>query len=195
MLMRRLAKSGPPLLTLTTIMANVIVIAGLPIAYLTYVEANRAQRVQRALEYVTNFNNGDMLAARNLIYRSWRNVVLPGDDVALPRAVVDGLVERVIAASYGDDAGTDMGTALVNVVTYLDGAYLCANSEVCDEETLRVQIGPYAKTFYCLYQGFIHTRRASLRLPNFGTGVEELGKLEGGCGGGAQVPTTAPAVR
>jgi hypothetical protein len=195
MLMRRLTASGQPLLTLTTILANIVVIAGLPIAYLTYVEANRAERVQRSLELVTNFNTGDMLAARNLIYRSWRNVVLPADDVALPREVVNGLVERVIAASQGDDAGLDVGTALVNVVTYLDGAHICADREVCDRETLRLQIGPYASTFHCLYQGFIQARRRSLRLPNFGVGVEKLGETKGGCGGSVQVPKTDLQVR
>ncbi|MEX0405868.1 hypothetical protein ABGN05_09370 [Aquibium sp. LZ166] len=165
----------------TTIISNITLIAALVIAYWTYVQSAENSQKDKSLEYVADFNRDDMLEARNVVYRVWKDFDFKKKAPGGSREVIYAIVERVTADHDQHGPEKSIKTAIINISTFFDSASVCARTEVCDGGILQTQLGPYARSFYCLYAEWIAAEQAQYNLPALGSGMIELAENEGSC--------------
>ena len=172
---------APSAVAWTTIIANVTLIAALPIAYWTYVQSAEHSRKDKSLEYVADFNRDDMLEARNTVYRVWKDFDFKKKAPGGSREVIYAIVERVTADHDQNGPEKSIKTAIINIFTFFDSASVCARTEVCDGAILQTQLGPYSRSFFCLYSEWIAAEQAKYNLPALGNGLIGFAENEGSC--------------
>jgi hypothetical protein len=166
---------------LSSIAANIVVVATLILALATYYQAQGQGQAEASLGYINRFNEGSILEARNLIYRSWLPYDFSGTNAALDQEVIDALLERVVP-DVSTPEGLDHRLAIAGIVAFFDSAQTCVEQKACDGDVLRSQLGEYGRDFYCLYQSLIDRERQRGRLISFGGGLEQFTDAMGGCG-------------
>ncbi len=175
---------------LTSILANVLVVVALIIAFLTYHQQQRDAAVAASMSYVNQFNSGEILQARNTVFRSWLPYDFNRTDGILPKAALDALVLRVLSADEEADPTYRLRTALVNIVAFYDSVAACARSQVCDNELLAQHLEGYGLDFLCLHQSFIEDQISQSHLTGFGAGLMAFAGGKGCLAGGEQAGST-----
>jgi hypothetical protein len=165
---------------LSTIAANCVIVATLLLALATYFQAQKTSQVEASLGYVDTFNGGEVLAARNIIYRSWIPYDFSGTSEGVSREVVDEILARVVP-DISSTEGIEHRTSVATIVTFFDSAQACIGQEVCATEVFLRQAGEYARDFHCLYEPIIRNERERGRLVAYGVGLEAIAEKMGGC--------------
>lgn len=174
-------KLTPKLVSWTTIVGNATLIIAIVIAYLTFKETTENSRVEKSLSYVNSFNSGELMHARNVVYRVWKDYDINERAPGGSRDVINAIVERVTEGHDRNGPERAIKTSIVNITTFFDGVAVCARSNVCDRKILQAQLGPYARSFHCLYAAWIDAERTNYNLPALGIGLVELAEDEGRC--------------
>jgi hypothetical protein len=156
---------------LSSLAANLLVVAALVIAFLTFQQQQRDAAVAASMNYVDQFNSGAILDARNVVFRSWLPYNFDVTGAALPKSALDALVSRVLLADEEQDKTYRLRTSLVNIVAFYDSVAACIRSMVCNSVLLREHLGGYGHDFLCLYQSFIEDQVIHSQLAGFGSGL------------------------
>jgi len=167
-------------LPLSAIFANAIIAVTLVLGFASYYQAKGLGQVEASLGYVDTFNGGEVLQARNLIYRSWLPYDFSTSNTALSRGVIDALLERIVA-DVSTSEGVDHRLAVAVIVAFFDSVQACVSEGACSDTVLRSQVGEYGRDFYCLYKPIIERERARGKLVSFGSGLETVADKAGGC--------------
>lgn len=170
--------------------ANFTVAITVAIAVLTYSADREAVRVAAieqqereartaALSYVTRFQTGEVLDARNEIYAAFLDLgpeQIP--ELGLTDEVRTALIEAMIVSRPEPLA---MRLALVNIIDFYDGVEACRGAQLCDPSILDASLASYGVRFQCFFEGFVDQTRTSLRVPEMGRGLVALVERAGGC--------------
>ncbi|EDQ34261.2 hypothetical protein HPDFL43_14727 [Hoeflea phototrophica DFL-43] len=158
--------------------AEIAVIGGVVFAGLAYSGEWQRSQHEASLTYIEEFNSGDVLAARNELYRFIRqkeNMLL----VDIPNKARSAFIDRSMQGSEV----TAHELAVVTLVNFFDSVDLCAKSKVCNRELLEQHLSDYASRFRCLYADFIDRRIAGDFGASgpFGSGLIALAEKSGDC--------------
>lgn len=164
---------------ISTIVANILVAAALMVAVLTYCQQQRQTEVEASLSYVERFSDGAILAARNALFDSWKGYDFTTLSSGLSSEAAEALVTRVMAVEQA--GGNDLLTPITEIATFIDGAQICIEQSICNSDVINRQMGDYARTFYCLYRSVIDGQRRRGQMSGYGTGLERIAALAGGC--------------
>ena len=170
--------------------ANLTVAITVAIAALAYradreaareVTAENQQREARtaSLAYVTRFQTGEVLDARNEVYAAFISLgpeQIPA--VGLTDEVRAALVRAMIESRPDPLA---MRLALVNIINFYDGVEACREAELCEPSILETSLASYGARFYCFFDGYVRETRQVLRVPELGRGLEAVVERAGGC--------------
>lgn len=165
---------------LSTIMANIVIILTLILALASYYQSQKLSQVGASLSYVDRFNEGEILASRNLIYRRWLPYDFSQSEAARSNEVINELLVRMIPANATEE-NVEHRLAVAVIVAYFDSAQACISQGTCGGGIIEAQIGVYARDFYCLYRPIIERDQARANMPAFGSGLRALALRLGGC--------------
>ncbi|SEP63534.1 hypothetical protein SAMN05428969_0239 [Devosia sp. YR412] len=165
---------------LSTIFANTIIVLTVVLALATYYQAQGLGQVEASLGYIDTFNGGEVLEARNLVYKSWLPYDFSGNDAGISREVIDALLDRVVP-NIGTLEGLEHRLAVAVIVAFFDSAEVCIAQSACSASVLEAQVGEYGRDFYCLYQPIIDREKDRGKLVAFGAGLRSVALRMGGC--------------
>jgi hypothetical protein len=174
-------------------LASVAVILGVFIFFAFEREdARRNARVEHVLQYIAQFQEGEIAANRTTLIRSFfahQAELRQLKERAAPPAVIQSWVAKLARDTPRDGSRADVQSAVFAVTEWFDQLALCVEKRICEESTAKEYFGPYAAQFHCLYKLVIDELRDDLILSDFGRGVESLAPERVAC---EPVAPTAP---
>lgn len=167
-------------LPISSLFANAMIVLTVVLGFATYYQAQGLGQVEASLGYVDTFNSGEVLEARNLIYRSWLPYDFSSANTGVSRDVIDALLDRIVP-SVSSTEGVEHRIAVAVIVAFFDTAQACISLGACNESVLQAQAGEYGRDFFCLYRPIIKREQARGQLVSFGSGLELMTSSVGGC--------------
>jgi hypothetical protein len=155
-------------------------------------DARRNARVEHVLQYIAQFQDGEIAANRTTLIRSFfahQAELQQFKERAAPPEVIQTWVAKLARDTPRDGSRADVQSAVFALTEWFDQLALCVEKRICEESTAKEYFGPYAAQFHCLYRLVIDDLREDLILSDFGRGVEALAPERVAC----EAPT-APAV-
>lgn len=144
---------------LELILKVILITASLSAVY-QYFDVKQENRVKKAMEFVNNFNNGQLQNAQLKLSEYWSDYEdgfeqLQGSiENEKERAlIIETIVLPVVSKNYEHRANVDL------LVNFFENLQTCIENRICDKDVSQSFFGKYAFSFFDLYQPLINKKR------------------------------------
>ncbi len=145
------------------IVVKVAILCGSAFAIVQYMSAKSDARVAKTFEYITAYETGQMLIAREAIRREFRNYEQMFMEIPLP----PDAFSKVILSFAEGEAGQPIQDELDRIIDFFKGVSLCLEQDLCDSDVTRRYFYPEAKYYWNNFEPYIQ-KRMSNNNPDFG---------------------------
>jgi hypothetical protein len=148
-------------------------------ALVEYQEHKKEEKIQRAVDYISQADSESLIAARLKLSQNeqskaerFREVLDNASssqdetNIAYFQFVVDELVK------YSEEPG--LKTEFYLLLGYLDEGVVCSQQGLCDEHTIRASFGDFGKGFVQTYTPYLCFLRRTWNDPSIGSRVERF---------------------
>lgn len=155
--------------TIVEVVTLIIALLGVPgYFYNQYSQLNR-DRIERSLEYVRNFESGEVLDSRLKLIQTWS---VPDHLIMLVTSPSNNALEKIVSdlvfSSY------ELNDHILRVANFFDTASKCMASETCDAETIQKFLAENAAEFCNLYGPYIKNLQNTGLISDTGNSMSEL---------------------
>lgn len=148
------------------ILATIVVVVSVIVAYFAYVHETRKSTEEFTLEVASRLQNRELQEAQvrlflevQSIQKTVRPEKLGSDDIWVYFNKYDFSENDVIISD------------LLSLVAFFNGAEECARAQVCDAELLSKLISPSAKGIHCTFSGLISRLAEESNVPSLASGL------------------------
>lgn len=144
---------------------------GVPLFFVGQFQEVQRERVNRTLNYVEEYNRGDIFEVRKEILEAWSTLPISVgqlSDLEANPVIWDKLVDDLAVTN------PEFRSAVIELVSYFDTVGFCVSVHECDADTARQLIASPATAFCNLYGSLVDDIRSEASLSTFGGGLVEL---------------------
>ncbi len=148
-----------------------IAVIGVPLFFVGEYQEVQRERINRTLDYVEEYNRGDIFEVRKGLLEAWSSLPIPVGELS------DLEADPVIWGKLVDDLAVtnpEFRSAVIELVSYFDTVGFCISVNECDAHTAQQLIASPATAFCNLYGSLVVDIRSESSLSTFGGGLVEL---------------------
>jgi hypothetical protein len=150
------------------------VVIAILIAIAEYYSSVYQSRLNRSMEFLTQFRSPDVRLDRAKIENPWKHYDIQRLNALSGNAGAIGELAKQIVTS--DERALE---SLINIVELFDSMGTCVERNICDSPMIKSQLGQYAQSLNCLYGDTISDYKNRMLLSELGKGITTIQSAEG----------------